>query len=85
MRSHLSVIGLAGALALAACSSASESSGAVTADEAQQLNDAAAMLDANSVDLNAVAADDPEIPQNSSKPQSSSKPESSSRQSDQHQ
>ncbi len=76
-RSRLSVIGLAGALALAACSSASDSSGAVTADEAQQLNDAAAMLDANSVDLNAVATDDPEIPPNSTEP------ETSSRQSDQ--
>ena len=41
--------------ALAACSPASEP-GAVTADEAHQLNEAAAMLDANSVDLNAVAA-----------------------------
>ncbi|MEG3085237.1 hypothetical protein U1707_16425 [Sphingomonas sp. PB2P12] len=40
--------------ALAACSPASEP-GAVTADEAHQLNEAAAMLDANSVDLNAVA------------------------------
>ena len=43
------------ACALAACSPASEP-GAVTADEAHQLNEAAAMLDANSVDLNAVAA-----------------------------
>ncbi|WP_380780787.1 hypothetical protein [Sphingomonas sp. R86520] len=41
--------------ALAACSPTSEP-GAVTADEAHQLNEAAAMLDANSVDLNAVAA-----------------------------
>jgi hypothetical protein len=41
--------------ALAACSPASEP-GAVTADEAHQLNEVAAMLDANSVDLNAVAA-----------------------------
>ncbi|WP_243643350.1 hypothetical protein [Sphingomonas sp. PP-F2F-A104-K0414] len=40
---------------LAACSPASEP-GAVTADEAHQLNEAAAMLDANSVDLNAIAA-----------------------------
>ena len=40
--------------ALAACSPASEP-GAVTADEAHQLNEAAAMLDANSVDLNTVA------------------------------
>lgn len=42
-------------VALAACSPASEP-GAVTADEAHQLNEAAAMLDANSVDLNAVVA-----------------------------
>jgi hypothetical protein len=40
---------------LAACSPATEP-GAVTADEAHQLNEAAAMLDANSVDLNAVVA-----------------------------
>ncbi|MEG8016460.1 hypothetical protein [Sphingomonas sp. LR55] len=60
---------------LAACSPASES-GAVTADEAHQLNEAAAMLDANSVDLNAVAAapGDTELPSN---------PELSSNQSDQ--
>jgi acetyl-CoA acetyltransferase len=49
---------------LAACSPASEP-GAVTADEAHQLNDAAAMLDANSVDLNAIA-DAPETPSNQS-------------------
>jgi len=41
--------------ALAACSPATEP-GAVTAHEAHQLNEAAAMLDANSVDLNAVVA-----------------------------
>ena len=50
--------GAAGALlflaALSACSSANAPPGAVTRDEAQQLNDAAAMLDANSVDLNAM-------------------------------
>ncbi len=53
--------------ALAACSPASEP-GAVTADEAHQLNEAAAMLDANSVDLNAVAAapEDTELPSNQS-------------------
>jgi hypothetical protein len=56
---------------LAACSPASEP-GAVTADEAHQLNEAAAMLDANSVDLNAVAAapedaaPDTELPSNQS-------------------
>lgn len=42
------------ALLLAACSGGEEQPGTVTADEARQLNDAAAMLDANSVDLNAV-------------------------------
>ena len=41
---------------LAACSSHAPT-GAVTADEASQLNDAAAMLDANSVDANAVDPD----------------------------
>ncbi|PTQ63342.1 hypothetical protein C8J45_106132 [Sphingomonas sp. PP-CE-3G-477] len=53
--------------ALAACSPASEP-GAVSADEAHQLNEAAAMLDANSVDLNAVAAapEDTELPSNQS-------------------
>ena len=40
--------------ALSACSPTSEPPGAVTRDEARQLNDAAAMLDANSVDLNAM-------------------------------
>jgi len=52
---------------LAACSPASEP-GAVTADEAHQLNEAAAMLDANSVNLNAVAAapEDTELPSNQS-------------------
>jgi hypothetical protein len=56
---------------LAACSPASEP-GAVTADEAHQLNEAAAMLDANSVDLNAVVtapdetAPDTDIPSNQS-------------------
>ena len=52
---------------LAACSPADEP-GAVTADEAHQLNEAAAMLDANSVDLNAVAAapEDTEAPSNQS-------------------
>lgn len=48
---------LAAALLLAACSGGKDQPGAVTADEARQLNDAAAMLDANSVDANAVGAD----------------------------
>ncbi|WP_375395629.1 hypothetical protein [uncultured Sphingomonas sp.] len=45
---------------LAACSSHGDQPGAVTADEARQLNDAAAMLDANSMDANAVTPDDNE-------------------------
>ena len=46
-------------LLLAACSGGgSDDPGAVTADEAAQLNDAAAMLDANSIDLNAATAND---------------------------
>ncbi len=44
-------------LSLAACSGGSDDPRAVTPDEAAQLNDAAAMLDANSIDLNAVDAD----------------------------
>ncbi|HVF95401.1 MAG TPA: hypothetical protein VM900_13895 [Sphingomonas sp.] len=47
---------LAATLLLAACSqTASDEPGAVSADEARQLNDAAAMLDANSVDADALA------------------------------
>lgn len=53
---------LAAALLLAACSSASDQPGAVTADEARQLNEAAAMLDANSVALNAVTANESAMP-----------------------
>lgn len=41
-------------LLLAACSAATDEPGQVTPDEAEQLNDAAEMLEANSVDLNAV-------------------------------
>ena len=40
---------------LAACSGQPDAPGEVTADEARELNDAAAMLDANSVDAAAVA------------------------------
>ena len=44
---------------LAACSRGSgDDPGAVSADEAAQLNDAAAMLDANSIDLDAVTSND---------------------------
>lgn len=42
-------------LSLAACSGGSDDPRAVTPDEAAQLNDAAAMLDANSIDLDAVS------------------------------
>ena len=45
-------------LLLAASSDGGDAPGAVSADEAAQLNDAAAMLDANSVDLNALDTDD---------------------------
>lgn len=47
-------------LLVAACSGGdgNDDPGAVTADEAAQLNDAAAMLDANSIDLNAATAND---------------------------
>ncbi|WP_176498898.1 hypothetical protein [Sphingomonas sp. HMP9] len=53
--------------ALAACSPAKDR-GATTTDEAHQLNEAAAMLDANSIDLNAVvsAPDETETPSNQS-------------------
>ncbi len=47
---------------LVACSGGGrDDPGAVSADEARQLNDAAAMLDANSVDLNATTANDTDI------------------------
>ena len=50
---------LTAALLLAACSSDPEPQpGGLTADDQAQLNDAAAMLDANSVDLNAVTANE---------------------------
>ena len=41
--------------ALWACSAEPEQPGGVTADEAQQLNEAAAMLDANSIDADSFA------------------------------
>jgi len=48
---------------LPACSRGNaDDPGAVTADEAAQLNDAAAMLDANSVDLDAVTSNDTDAP-----------------------
>ncbi|MGH6615095.1 hypothetical protein [Sphingomonas sp.] len=52
--SGLKSIGLGALLLLAGCGSGSpDTPGAVTPGEAQALNDAAAMLDANSVDANA--------------------------------
>ncbi|WP_230482155.1 hypothetical protein [Sphingomonas sp. Leaf21] len=44
-------------LSLAACSS-SDQPGGLSAEENRQLNEAAAMLDANAVDLNAMAPSD---------------------------
>ncbi|MDB5703576.1 MAG: hypothetical protein JWN66_692 [Sphingomonas bacterium] len=46
---------LAAVFMLAACHGSDTSPGADTPAQQQQLNDAAAMLDANSVDMNAVA------------------------------
>lgn len=43
---------------LAGCSRGDDDPGAVSPDEAAQLNDAAAMLDANSIDLDAVTSND---------------------------
>ena len=48
---------LAAFLLLAACGARDDAPGAVSQSEQQQLNDAAAMLDANSVDANAVSVD----------------------------
>ena len=45
-------------LLLAACSATPDAAGAGTADEERQLNEAAEMLDANSVSLNALNEDD---------------------------
>jgi hypothetical protein len=47
-------------LLLAACSTEPDAPGAITADEEQQLNDAAAMLDANSVALDNAIEGNPE-------------------------
>lgn len=48
---------LAAPLLLAACSGGGEQPGAVTADEARELNEAAEMLDANAVSLDEAAED----------------------------
>jgi hypothetical protein len=45
------------ALALAACGSADDAPGGVSAEEARELNEAAAMLDVNSVSADAVATE----------------------------
>ncbi|QNA84422.1 hypothetical protein G4G27_10790 [Sphingomonas sp. So64.6b] len=52
--SGLKPLGLVALLLLSACGGAPDTPGAVTSGEAQALNDAAAMLDANSVDANAM-------------------------------
>lgn len=49
-------------LATACTRSGDDDPGAVTADEAAQLNDAAAMLDANSIDLDAATNDTDQTP-----------------------
>jgi len=49
---------LAGLLLLAGCGGSGDTPGAASPAEARALNDAAAMLDANSVDMNAVSTDD---------------------------
>ena len=51
----LRLAALASLLAVAACGSADDTDpSGITAGEAQELNDAAAMLDANAIELNAV-------------------------------
>lgn len=49
-------------LAVAGCSGGGEQPGALSADEERQLNDAAAMLDANSVALEAVGGNESDQP-----------------------
>jgi hypothetical protein len=57
-RGRLHAAAAAAFLLLAACSSHPDAPGATTADEARQLNDAAEMLDANSVDADAVTTNE---------------------------
>ena len=57
-RPHLLAAAALALASLAACSRGGDDPGAVSADEAAQLNDAAAMLDANSIDLDAVTSND---------------------------
>ena len=59
-RTRLAACALLPAMLLASCGGAADEAGAVSADEAAQLNDAAAMLDANSVALDAVTSNRPE-------------------------
>jgi len=56
MRIRFPVAALAAAGLLAACGGANDSPGTLDADDQRQLNEAAAMLDANSVDGDAAAA-----------------------------
>ena len=50
MPRYIMLTAVGAALALAGCSGSDDQPGTVTADETRQLNEAAAMLDANSVD-----------------------------------
>ncbi|QNE31940.1 hypothetical protein F1C10_08320 [Sphingomonas sp. NBWT7] len=56
---HVTGGALAALLLLAACSLEPDAPGAISADEEQQLNDAAAMLDANSIALDNAIEDTP--------------------------
>lgn len=55
MRGGAAGVAAAAALLLLGCSAEPDQPGGVTADEARQLNEAAAMLDANSVDADVLA------------------------------
>ena len=58
-RPHLLAAAVLALASLAACSrGGGDDPGTVSADEAAQLSDAAAMLDANSIDLDAVTSND---------------------------
>lgn len=61
IRSARAAAALMTLIALAACGRGTDATGA-TPSEARQLNEAAAMLDANSVDANAVDAPEQEQP-----------------------
>lgn len=51
MTTSLKIAGLAAMLALAACGGPEKGAGGLTADEERQLDNAAAMLDANTIEL----------------------------------